>query len=269
MTQKKKAPFFIPTLFSNHEDRVKFVKERDEICRLTLPENCVDAYDLFKSVHQDIFDSFKRKFFLKHSRVCELVCLKKEFSPELAFEEVLMPRPFFYSKSIDVKKKSKYIDPYHKNWVHHKICDKKTCGTSFIVEFCVIYPEDKVSTVIVSCPICGHFAETALDKSTTVVVKKELMEFSMSLDIESDEPQRFRAVIPLPDDMIHKPGDPTFAEGIVGITPLTSATPIKPSVFIRVRINFVKNSKRIIPRSIHECQEEEEFYPDYVDNYLL
>lgn len=243
------------------------MEERDRRCPLKLPENCVDAHDLFISVNQDICDSFKRKFFLKHSRGCELIFLKKEFSPECAFQEVLMPRPLVYSKNIDVKLKSKCIDPDYQKWSHPRICDIEDHSICFIVEFCVIYPEDKVSTVIVSCAICGRVVETVLDKSTIVILKKELMEFTMSLNIESDEPQRFQAVIPLPDDMIYKPGDLTFAEGIVGVTPLSSATPFKPSVFMRVRIKFVTNSKCIITRSIHESQEEEEeLYPDYTKN---
>lgn len=242
------------------------MNERDKICPSRLPENCVDAYDLFKSVNQDICDSFKRKFFLKHSRRCALLFLKKEFSTESAFKEALMPRPFFYSKNIDVKLKSKCIDPDYQKRSHPKICDNEDHSICFIVEFCVIYPEDKVSTVIVSCAICGRVVETVLDKCTTVILKKELMEFTMSLNIESDEPQRFQAVIPLPDDMIYKPGDLTFLEGIVGVTPLTSATPFTPSVFMRVRIKFVTHSKCIIVRSIHESQEEEELYPDYTEN---
>lgn len=242
------------------------MNKRDKRCPLRLPENCVDAYDFFKSVNQDLCDSFKRKFFLKHSRDCALIFLKKEFSPECAFQEVLMPRPFFYSKNIDVKIKSKYINPDYQKWSHPKICDIGDHSICFIVEFCVIYPEDKVSTVIVSCAICGRVVETVLDKSTTVILKKELMEFAMSLNIESNEPQRFQAVIPLPDDMIYKRGDLTFLEGIVGVTPLTSATPFKPSVFMRVRIKFVTNSTCIIARSIHESQKEEELYPDYTEN---
>lgn len=266
MTKEKKAPFFIPTLFVNHKHREKYVKERDKICPLRLPENCVDAYDLFNSVNEDILDSFKRKFFLKHSRGCAFLFLKKEFSTECAIKEALMPRPFFYSKNIDVKLKSKCIDPDYQKRSHPRICDIEDHSICFIVEFCVIYPEDKVSTVIVSCAICGRVVETVLDKSTTIILKKELMEYTMSLNIETDEPQRFQAVIPLPDDMIYKPGDLTFLEGIVGVTPLTSATPFKPSVFMRVRIKFVTHSKCIIVRSIHESQEEEELYPDYTEN---
>lgn len=264
MTKEKKAPFFIPTLFVNHKDREKYVKERDKRCPLRFPENCVDAYDLFNSVNQDICDSFKRKFFLKHSRGCALIFLKKEFSPACALQEVLMPRPLVYSKKFDVKLKSKCIDPDYQKLSHPRICDIENHSICFIVEFCVIYPEDKVSTVIVSCAICGRVVETVLDTSTTVILKKELMEFTMSLNIESDETQRF--LIPLPDNAIYKPGEVTFAEGMVGVTPLSSATPFKPSVFMRVRIKFVPNSKCIITRLIHESQEEEELYPDYTEN---
>lgn len=242
------------------------MNDRDKRCPLRLPENRVDAYDLFKSVNQDICDSFKRKFFLKHSMGCALLFLKKEFSPQCAFQEVLMPRPLVYSKNIDVKIKRKCIDPDYQNWSHPSICDIEDHSTSFIVEFCVIYPEDKVSTVTVSCAVCGRVLETVLDTSTTVILKKELMEFTMSLNIESGEQQRFQGVIPLPDDMIYKSGDLTFSEGIVGVTPLTSTTPFKPSVFMRVRIKFVTNSNCIIVRSIHESQEEEELYPDYSEN---
>lgn len=242
------------------------MNKRDKRCPLRKPGNRVDANDFFRSVNQDICGSIKRKFFLKHSRGCELLFLNKEFSPQCAIQEVLMPRPLVYSKNIDVKIKRKCIDPDYQNWPHPSICDIED-DNDFIVEFCVIYPEDKVSTVTVFCAICGSVVETVLDKSTTVIVKKTLMELTMSLNIESDDPQGFQGVIPLPYDIIHnKPREMTFFEGFVGYTPLTNATPFKPSVFMRVRIKFVTNSKVNVARSIHESQEEEELYPDYSEN---
>lgn len=267
MSRAKKAPFFTPTLFLNHENRERYVEERDKRCPKTLPENCVDAYNLFLIVNKGIIDSFQRTNFLNHSRGCELIYLKKEFSPELAFEEVMMSKPFIYSKNIDTKKKSKYIDPDHSNREHGDYCTPQNKGSSFIVEFCVIYPENKMSTVIVSCATCGLCAETVLDESSMNVLKKELTELSMSLEIGADEPH-LRAVIPLPDDTVCVREHSAFCEGIIGITPLISVTPLKPSIFMRVRIKYGVNSRSLVRRLIHENEGgEREVYPDYAEQY--
>lgn len=124
----------------------------------------------------------------------------------------------------------------------------------FIVDFSLILPTAKVSTVWVYCAICGKVIETVLCDKTIQLVLEEVQNNIVRTVKEKEENCSDSFVMPIPLQANTIQGY-CFVEGVTSVSPLTNVNHDKPPVFIRTRISYYCNTSSNILKLIHQSKK--------------
>uniref|UniRef100_A0A1B6L260 Uncharacterized protein n=2 Tax=Graphocephala atropunctata TaxID=36148 RepID=A0A1B6L260_9HEMI len=258
---KHKGPAVIPTILKNHPKRFEFVRARErqlseKRCPRFPPPQLPVKFSFADDVCMNLLlnlNPTKLAGYVKHVKPATIIHLKQEICGEQAFVEMLSHQPYCYSDDLKRLFQSDHVDSNQKSWSP----PVNPCSNifEFVVDFSIILPEKRVSTVFVMCYDCGQYVETMLYGSTVKAAAKDICHNVALLDLSKEGDNDRSTVVRLPTRGCSIEGC-SFVEGLMGVTLLTTV-PRKPSVFVRTRLFFFLDKTQNISSIIHKSKGEE------------
>lgn len=265
-----KGPSIIPTVFKNHPNRFEHVRIRDtQLQNIRSVRNPPELPFYVFTFADDIFLNLicnirqhSYKVFINHEERARFISMNEESCGEVAFKEMLSQQPSFYSEIEDIVNMSEYVEPEGPRKTDNIGNCSNTCH--FIVDFSVILPELKVSTVWVYCVACGKLLETVLCDKTIQVIREEIMHNISRIEVETNNSNAVPTVLRLPLRNCCVQGC-AFVEGLMGVTLLSKKSPYRPSIFVRTRLFYFCDENAKIGKVVHDRNDKDVTNPEIIN----